>query len=198
MSLAQSQVNYHNELIEQHPIDWLNWSRMYSGDPYKARFCLLNSLDSPFTSAREKFVAYSGLGRINCELGNHFQALYNFQRSIDYSPNRTADWNDLKNFFGDDSMRLIKMSTYDIITEFRLDVTYPLTWVVIGINYLNTRQSGGRYQMGIRCFIKALQKDPLCMDAWKGLFKTYQEQGNECKAVAVLKKIGEIKASYAC
>ncbi|MHA2169118.1 MAG: tetratricopeptide repeat protein, partial [Candidatus Kariarchaeaceae archaeon] len=195
MTLAQSQVNYHED-HQFETIDWLQYSKQYSGDPYQTRFCLINLLESPLASPHQKFSAYSGLGRINCEIGNYSQALYNFQRSGDYSPSMMADWNDLKNIFGEDTREVMMQSTYDIIMDYRLDKEDPLTWVVIGINYMDARQSPGRFNLGIRCFIKALQKDPMCLEAWTGLHKAYEEMGGRRQAKMALQKIGQIRNSY--
>jgi tetratricopeptide (TPR) repeat protein len=195
MTIAASQLTHHTNNDQFSEIDWLQHSKQYSADPYQARFCLLNLLDSPIASSHQKFSAYSGLGKINCELGNHSQALYNFQRSADYSPEMSANWNHLKNFFAEDSMRVMMMSTYNIIMEFGLDKENPLTWVVIGINYIQFKQSGGRFNIGIRCFIKALQKDKWCMEAWMGLHIAYEQMGNKKKASKALQKIGELRNS---
>jgi tetratricopeptide (TPR) repeat protein len=197
MTLAQSQVNYHED-HQFETIDWLQYSRQYSGDPYQARFCLLNLLESPLASPHQKYSAYRGLGRINIELGNFSQTLYNFHRSGDYSPSMMADWNDLKNFFGENTRKVMMQSTVDIIKDYGLEIDNPLTWVVIGINFMDARLSPGRFQLGIRCFIKALQKDPMCLEAWTGLHKAYEDMGVTTKARMALQKIGQIRNSYSC
>jgi tetratricopeptide (TPR) repeat protein len=194
MAIAQSDdtaINYHHphEHELEDPFDWDAWA-METEYLLGKQFEYENKIEESFTN-QEMFEAYSGLGRVNAKLGFYSESIESYDKARSFSYNKACRWKDLEQLFAQEESIIDPMnldqSVERMFQMFNLDSLSPMTWVALGI-FLDKHND---LEHAKHCFFGAKTLDPVCCDAYKGLYMVHKKLGNQTQSLRNFRKVKE-------
>ncbi|MCS7165196.1 MAG: tetratricopeptide repeat protein [Candidatus Calescibacterium sp.] len=180
----ESAINYFRKIIELKPDNWEAY--MYLGISYEG---IQNYEQAIFYLKRAIAInqylaeAYWIMGRIYVKLGNYGLAMKNYEKAVELVPNNTRYLNSLAKlyFILDKNIQAIKT------LQLAIDINPNSKWSYYYLGQCMEKEL--EFDIAIEQYEKAINIDPLFIEAKLALARLYQLNNNHKRAIEILEEL---------